>query len=245
MRYPTLTVQATQALAAQRLAGRSTDAAARVHWMGRGDDIDLTAIGATASSILKDLDDFQGGPDARDLDRFEGHAAGPLHRVLCPLPAECLDDPGFWRYLTVEDFWAFVVWREHSAFESGDYGRYRHYIDGNNPTECVLFRTFLRGRLTEDRGTYDLAYAVPFGADFWRSHILRVKAGSAPTIARAFARSHAHDRLATDELRTLARALNRTWTNVVPYTYDDDEADALIAELRDGLAAGDLNHHTS
>lgn len=232
MRYPTLTARSAQGLARQLLNDSPIDASAPTQWLGRGEEFDLGQAGSCAKEIGADLQAFREEGASRDLDRFEGQASAKLHRSLAGVPPEVLDDPGFWRFLTIEFYWTFVLWRERSAFESGDFGRYRQYIDGTNPAECVLLRMFLRGQISEERGGYDLASDIPFGADFWRSHILRVRTGSAPIVAQAFVRSHARDRLSTDELRDVARQLNRLWSNVVPYGYEPAEADALIAELR-------------
>ncbi len=81
----------------------------------------------------------------------------------------------------------------------------------------------------------ELAGAIPKGTDFWRSHVLRVRTGTAPPVTRALVRSHREERLPTDDLRDLARRLNRTWTNVTLHGYGDDESDLLIAELRDQI----------
>jgi len=90
---------------------------------------------------------------------------------------------------------------------------------------------FLRGQISWDGTDYSLAWAIPKGSDFWRSHILRVKTGSAPTVARAFANRQVVSRLETDSLRELASRLNRTWSNVVLHLYSEAEATKLLDEL--------------
>jgi hypothetical protein len=228
-----MSVRAAQQVAPKLLAGQRVDLSEFTRWVGRGEELDLDAVEKCVATVKAERESFSKSRQNRDLDRFEGRAARLLHQSLGRLPGEAADDPGLWRYLTLQHFWELVVWRERSAFDTGDYGKYRQYIDGTNPSECVLTRMFLRARIVEDQADYEVANAVPFGADLWRSHILRVRTGTAPVIARALIRSHSANRMSTDELRDLARRLNRLWTNVVLHTYDDDEADALITELRE------------
>jgi hypothetical protein len=162
---------------------------------------------------------------------LEGALSGVVHNVLRKLPVGILDDSGFWRYMTMTHGLDFVAWRESRAFESGDFARYRIYIDGANSTECVLLRMFLRGQICRYNDDYELATAVRRGSDFWRSHILRVRTGSTPVVARALVRQQEARRMATGPLRDTARRLNRLWSNVVPIDYTEDEAVMLVAEF--------------
>jgi len=100
----------------------------------------------------------------------------------------------------------------------------------------VLPRMYLRIQAVGGEHHGPLAAAVPHGTDFWRSHVLRVRSGSVPAVARAFARKQAGDRLMTDSLRQAARRLNRTWANVVLNVYDDSEATDLIQTIWDQRA---------
>ena len=154
MRYPALTTQASQELARRLLDDESVDVPGRAQWMGRGEEFDLDHADKCSQEILTELNVFRQGSDSRDLDRFEGRASARLHRSLAGIPPEVLDDPGFWRFLTFGYYWSFVLSHERSAFTSGDYGRYRQYIDGTNPAECVLLRMFLRAQIAEERGTF-------------------------------------------------------------------------------------------
>ena len=70
-------------------------------------------------------------------------------------------------------------------------------------------------------------------ADFWRSHVIRVRTGSAQPVATAFAQMQkGAGRLPTPALRDYAKRLNRIWTNTHLGLYDAERASALIAELR-------------
>ena len=81
-------------------------------------------------------------------------------------------------------------------------------------------------------GDYSLVSGVPAATDLWRSHILRVATCTAPPVTRALLREQLHDRMSTDELREVARRLNRLSTNIVLALYDEADATKLIAELR-------------
>jgi hypothetical protein len=96
----------------------------------------------------------------------------------------------------------------------------------------VILRTFLRGQIALEHGQYDLAWAIPKGTDFWRSHIIRVRTGAVPAVSRAFVREQLADRMPSGPLRAYARRLNRLRTNVVLEVFDDDDAESLCRELR-------------
>lgn len=90
---------------------------------------------------------------------------------------------------------------------------------------------YARGSAVGGLDHLDSATAVK-GTDFWRSYVLRVRTATAPSVVRAFVAMQAAHPLKTDDLRVLAKALTKTWANVVPVIYDDDDARALIDELR-------------
>lgn len=233
MRYPTLSRSEANELTLRRFIGEEPDVDALVMWEGDGMRIDTERLSDLAEELRDDLVLFEASPEAADRDLFEDRSSPRLHEVLSTLDPEVLDHPGFWRYLTQHDFWWLVEWREARAVSSKDLAKVGVYVDATRPTECVLMRMFLRGQILEEFGEYPLAGTVPRGTDFWRSHILRVRTGTAPELARAFVKSHGSERMPVDELRPYARRLNRLWTNVVLNVYDPDEADAVIQELRD------------
>ncbi len=55
---------------------------------------------------------------------------------------DILDDPGFWRYLSLAHYRSFIRWRERGAFADG---KFELYVDGRTATECVLTRMYDRG----------------------------------------------------------------------------------------------------
>ena len=232
MKYPTVSKSKAKELALAHLEADSIGLDDDISWEGDGPELDVDPLVALEDELRLDWGAFENGPKSTDRDLFEGKAAVRLHQVVSTLELSVtdLDDPGFWRYLTLAHFWWLVRWREPKAFASGDWARIRPYVDATNPTECVVLRMYLRGQIT--RPDYDLAAKIEKGTDFWRSHVLRVRTGSARELARGFAAEQGDRRMPTDELRAYARRLNRVWTNVVLHTYDADEAQALLSELR-------------
>ena len=231
MRYPILTVEMTSRLTLRFLDEPDLGLAEETaRWVGAGAEVNLKPLDRLLP-LLKELHAaFLETPEASsDKDRFEGRIAGPLHSVIttCALPSEALDDPGFWRYLALTRFWWFVSWRE-KAFTTGDARKYARYIDGKSYKVTVLVRTFNRGRLSLRDGNYHLAYEAPQATDLWQSHILGVNTSYSPEVARAVAERYARDRLTAGSLRVVAKAINRTNTNVVTVDYDPAEAEDYI-----------------
>lgn len=232
MRYPTIAADQVERIRADLARGDLADVAEVTRWAGVGEDIDLGKIEQASFAIRASFEIERSEGDA-DLDRFEATAAIELAQALEDVPLDVLDDPGFWRYLTVAHFWWLVEWREHKAFATEDWARIRIYVDGTRPSECVMTRMYIRARIAQEAGNSQLAAAVPKAADFWRSHIVRVRTSYWPAMVGALVTSQAEDRMTVEPLRSFARRLNRTGANVVFATYDVDEARSLIEELRE------------
>lgn len=231
MRYPILTRSKTEGLARDLVRGDHTpNWELERSWIGSGLEIDLDPIGETMTQMRTAFEQRDAKGASSTPEAFEGRFAGDVHRALRELPIEALDDPGFWRYLSLAEFWWFVAIREAGAIARGNV---MTYVDGGK--ECVPFRMFLRGQAVRDGDDYALAGALPRSADFWRSHVLRVRTGTAPPLARAFARLQLQRSMTSDEVRPFARRMNRLWTNVVFHTWSDDDCDQLLAELYDEM----------
>jgi len=227
MRYPTLSAQECADLADQRLAGESVQV--DPEWHGAGEELDLNPLRDAALRVRHVV------PSERresELDEVEGRAAVELYKALEGLPISILDDRGFWRYLSIDLFWDFIEWRERKPFERGNH---MTYVDADSNVMAVLPRMYLRMSALGGADYAELSSAVKRGTDFWRSHILRVSAGTAPPLTRALVRFQARHQLRRDDIRELAKRLSRQWTNVVLTIYDDGEAEALIDELAAGL----------
>lgn len=175
--------------------------------------------------------------ESKDRDRTEGRLAIRLHQALNHVDPAVLDDAGFWRYLALRHFWDVIRWREPKAFNGPDNTEKAiKYVDAIKPTESVLTRMYLRavaiGMNEADPGDEgQLAYVLSTATDFWRSHVIRVRTGTAPPLVRAFVRRQERERMSTEPLRDFAKAINRTWTNVQLNEYDETEAADLLEEL--------------
>ena len=227
MRYPILTRSRTENLARQLVQGEHTpNWELERTWIGSGQEVNLDLLAATQIEMREAYEVRDPKSATATPEVFEGRFAGDVHRALRDLPIEALDDPGFWRYLSLVDFWWFVAIREAKSIGRGNV---MTYVDGG--TECVPLRMFLRAQAIRDDEDYSLAGALPKSTDFWRSHVLRVKTGTAPPLARSFARLQHEKAMVSDDLRPFARRMNRLWTNVVFHTWEDGDSDELLAEL--------------
>ena len=229
MKYLTLTNSDCKTLTARFLDEGWFDIGDQATETGSGKMVDVTDVETVAESVRAALADT----GKTDGDTFEARFAGALHEALSEVPLPVVDDPGFWRFLGLQHFWDFIMWREPGAFESGDPGRYLRYLDGNLSTECVLLRMYLRGQIALRDGSYELASALPASGDFWRSHLIRVRTGASPVVAQALIDSQLENRMTTNPLRAYAKRLNRLSTNVLLPVQTDADARAIIEELRE------------
>ena len=227
MKYPMLRQSDCERLADQMRLGHKPAVEPHIRYQGVGEDLNVEAV-RTASHFINDLLASHRTAYAQDRDRLEGKAAPILYDALEGVDVAVLDDPGFWGYLSLGHFWSLIAWRQEEAFANGNHVK---YVDGRSSTESVLPRMYIRVHSLGGKAYGHLAWALPKATDFWRSHILRVRTGTAPAVTRALVRKHLEHRLPTEELRPFARRLNRTWTNIALNTYDDREAQQLIDEL--------------
>lgn len=228
MQYPTIATDQVVDLARTFLEGGSASVDAVATWQGDGPTIDFRDLDDVLNATEDDLRQLlaDGNPSS-DREPFEGRLAANVYPHLASLPPEVLDDRGFWRYLAVSRFWWFIAWREQEPLAKGNI---KSWVDANLPAEQVPLRLYLRAQAVN--GDAFLCQAIPKSTDFWRSHVVRVRVGSAPNLARAFAQMQAESRLATPELREYAKRLNRTWTNVVLSLYDAEDSADLVEDLR-------------
>lgn len=227
--YPTISLDECKRIVGLLLDEQEVNVDDAIKWVGP-EEVDVQAFEPIAQELKRDLTVFEGGGSS-DKDAFEGVAAAKLHAGLRHLPLAVLDDPGFWRYLSVGLFWDVIVWREAGAFQK-EWQDYRRYIDGTKQSECVPLRMYLRGQIALRDGDYGLASAVPEATDLWRSHIVRVRTSYSPVLAQGLLRMQRDDRLPTTPLRELAKRIRRVSSNVVLHLYEDGEVDQLLEELR-------------
>ena len=252
MKHPMIVRSAALRIAQARIANAAqsdhlriddlgSDLADVVKFWGEGDDLDVSPLEDAQAQIEELLDSEEA--QCFDPDQKEGKAACVLFGAITDAGADpaALDDPGFWRYVCLAHVWNFAAWRQPTAFSGrrsaegvpGTPASLKSYVDGSRPHDCVPARMYFRVKAVGGLEHADLAWAVREGTDFWRSHILRVKVGEHPPIVRAMVRRQSNDktRLLTDDLRKLAKDLNRTLTNVVPALLNEDAAEELVDEF--------------
>ena len=231
MRYPTLSSSRSSELVADLVKGSAPSIDAVTSWRGDGESVDLESLDVVLEEGRRRLDEIGTDPSlTSDKEPFEGELAIAVFAILHGLPAEVLDDPGFWRYLSLSRFWWYIAWREADPIANGNAAT---YTDGRRNTEQIPLRLYLRAKSVA-AGDPALAKDLKKCTDFWRSHVIRVRTGTAAPLASAFAEMQKGAlRLPTARLRAYARRLNRTWTNVHLGLYDAQRAKALVQELRE------------
>jgi hypothetical protein len=210
------------------IEGSVTDLIGRETWVGDGQEIDISelldAVERIKATLLQRL--AATPPFDLDDDQFEGAMSGTLHRALRTYDTEVLDDPGFWAYVASGPLWQFVKWREDPSQRKREV--YHRYIDGLT-VECVPLRMFLRAQAVVDGDDYSLAAAIEKGVDFWRSHVLRVKTGAKPELARAVVKEQQGARMTVGPVREYAKRINRRWSNELFYLLNDHDCE-IVAE---------------
>ncbi len=245
MRYKSISESTCREHVKKRLAGHHTSLQGVAQGTGER-CVDYPKIRSAAECMERQIK--EAGPkdcDRQKCDRTEGLLAVRLFQVLADVDPAVLDDDGFWRYIALRHFWNVVVWRQPKAFAGPESSEKAiQYVDAKKPTESVLTRMYLRavavgmnGAARNDESVSEDAYALEKAADFWRSHVIRVRTGTAPSLVRAFVRRQQGKHMSTAPLREFAKAVNRTWTNVLLSEYDEEEAAELLDELARDLQA--------
>lgn len=235
MRYPTLPPHEVDRLLSELLAScpRDVDPTRAVKWVGMGPDLDLAPIERAVDELRARFEAAGDRESGHARDSLEGQGALLLAQALSGVPYEVLDDPGFWRYLSLTHLWWFVKWRHQETFDEGDLTKARVYVDGRKNTECVPLRMYLRGRIALDVNDDTIATAASDAVDLWRSHILRVRISYVPDLAAELVRQQADPerRMPTEQLRKYVKRINRVGSNLVLPLYTAGHAKALLDEL--------------
>lgn len=228
MKYPVLAEKEALRLSSQRISGDMPRIEATIK--GSGNTFNENEIKNLTAALKEELGDPVHEKWEGNKDAFEGHIAFRVYTALRSTPIPVLDDPGFWRYLSLKYFWWYSEWRQPSAFSIG--GAYKNYVDGRNAANSIPLRIYLRGQIASEAGNGDLASALPEATDFWRSHITRVKTWRYPTVVNAFIQTHMANQMRTDKLRTFAKILGRRRANIVFTSYTEEESANLVGEIR-------------
>lgn len=238
MRYRILTLTACSELAGKRRELKLDwlkEVNKKSQWSGSGEDISYGLI-CEAAKKTKYL--TEKCLNKSYITETEGKAATYLFEALESLEVsvEVLDDPGFWRYLSIAYFWEFIAWRYKKLFGNGNHMKFMKYLDCQKSNKSVLTRMYLRMVAIDGHHHSELAYAADQAADLWNIHIIdRTKLGTCPPMAQAFVRTYGEQQLNDTQLREFAVLVNRKLSNIVPYIYNDDDAYKLISEIRDSM----------
>lgn len=150
------------------------------------------------------------------LDQVEGMLALQLHAVLVDLPATCLTDPDFWRFVSVELVRDFVFWRDGVDCSYASFG----LSSSRRIPDCVPLRMFNRAHIARLIDPNDANRQIEIvkagGADFWQSHVLRVQNRFDPRIVSSLVTAMGSSRLSNvQELRDVAKDIRRLRANVI------------------------------
>ena len=243
MRYPTLAERQMGDLATEFLGKEELGPNDRIKveslqaYGGSGDNMDLRELETRVKEMRTLHEELLDDPDyQKDPDRIEGKLSQLLHQGLaaCHMPAEAMDDMGFWRYLVMKHFWWLVVWRHHTVQpeiykQCKEGGKYIRYLDHKKHEVSILARMYIRADLArDDNGSYELAWAGSDATDLWQSHLIPLKTAYTPVLVRAILRRQARQPLATLKLRECAKDIKRSNTNVVPTNWTDEDADEYV-----------------
>lgn len=244
MSYPVMTVKQTAEYVKARRA-KTTSGAPEGEQRGEAAD-------AYFEDIIDTLDDLKdrwaaSNPEqmqsGQDKDGLEGKLAVELHKEFRHLPAYILTDRDFWRFCAAY-LYDFVEWRNGDGCDLANYGAGGASIG----RDCTPHRMFDRAYIAHLGGTAagaqgDAAYELAtFGhTDLWRSHILRVSHGDAPSVAHELVKDVKEGKLATKEVRPLAKHLQRVRANVLFQVLDPYQARNLVDRETERVTAGLLD----
>lgn len=179
----------------------------------------------------------------QDKDGLEGRLAVDLHKAFRDLPAYILTDRDFWRFCAAY-LYDFVEWRNGEGCDLANYGA----SGASLGRDCTPHRMFDRAYIARLGGlangkSGDEAYELAtFGhTDLWRSHLLRVLTGDAPCVANELAQDVKDQKLATKEIRPLAKHLQRVRANVLFQVLDPHQARTLVDRETERVTAGPLD----
>jgi hypothetical protein len=170
-----------------------------------------------------------------DADVLEGELSVQVHRDLAGLDPEVLNDLDFWRYVACVHLRDFIIWRDGNPDLPASRSGFGAGKSASGFQDCVPYRMFRRGQIANMAkvpGVTPLQIAKIAGTDLWRSHVLRVRIGTAPTAAAAFLRvadGYRGGALSLTKLtREAAKLVKRLRSNVLMDYLDYEDARVII-----------------
>lgn len=170
-----------------------------------------------------------------NADASEGELSVQFYKALSQLNPEVLNDLDFWRYVACAHLKDFIIWRDGSADSPASRAGFGAGKSASGFQDCVPYRMFRRGQiacLAKIPGVTPLEIAKIPGTDLWRSHVLRVRIGNAPTAAATFlliAEGYRGGSISMTKLsREAAKLVKRLRSNVLMDYLDWDDAREIL-----------------
>lgn len=244
MPYPVMQPKQTAEFVTARRAG-TTSGDPQGGQRGDTDDSYYEDIRDTLDDVLNDwrASDLESLKSGQDKDGLEGKLAVKLHKQFCKLPAYILTDRDFWRYCAAY-LYEFVEWRNGPGCDLANYGAKGASIGRDCTPHRMFDRAYiaLLGGLASGQSEDEAYELATFGqTDVWRSHILRVAHGDAPIVAHDLVRDVKDRKIATKEVRPLAKHLQRVRANVLFQVLDPYQARGLVDRETTRVTAGPLD----
>jgi hypothetical protein len=246
VRYPVISLEKATAFYVGPAVGQAPDPSSLVSWVGNGDVLDVDAI---ASSVMEDWNAIWAEVDAEDLDetskrqKAESLASASMHSSLAGIPTGVLDDPDFWRFLGLVPFRPLVL---HLDGRPDGTIQKTGREDVPGLTDHVVRRMFLRGQMHfregetdpyESLAVFGLAGLEAHGRwrerDLTKSHLVRIKIGQTPTLARAFLGRASDPYMSRDPVRLYVKVVTRARRDVAVELYGESDADEFARDQRD------------
>ena len=236
MTYPTISRAQVESFvgainAAKSQKARSAVVAPRHADRGTGESI----AGAIVSACEAVLSSMPKALRTTNADAFEGELSVQFYKVLSQLNPEVLNDLDFWRYVACAHLKDFIIWRDGSEDSPASRAGFGAGKSASGFQDCVPYRMFRRGQiacLAKIPGVTPLQIAKIPGTDLWRSHVLRVRIGNAPTAAATFlliAEGYRGGSISMTKLsREAAKLVKRLRSNVLMDYLDSDDARGIL-----------------
>ena len=151
-----------------------------------------------------------------------------VYQFLKRLDAAALNDPDFWRYLSLNHFREFILWR----YRKGPMPNGANF--GLNSVrripDCVPLRMFNQGYILESSGLSNNVTGT-VGSDVWQSHILRVTNRYDPRISKWLIDQRNIQKTDVQALRAVAKRIRQLRANLLLREVDDSTIMTILNEI--------------
>ena len=180
-----------------------------------------------AASVVAAQESFKKSVRKADQDQLEAaFAIQELYGVARQFPSQALRDPDFWRYVTFNTIGEWVIAK--GASNASYLG-----LVPSAMNDCWPVMMFNRSELSIKHATILGCEAVELyglGADFWRSHILRVPTKYEETFLTSVFRLALDGRLPTKVVRPFAKDIQVRRSTILLGSLTQEEADKIAEQ---------------